>query len=194
MTASVPAGALAASPLERYIARCFCPLRATSANTALPTVPLAPVIKIIFLPPGMGTSRTGRTPWDPIPAGLIFFTSPQWYNHLAPAGSRASSFNPLSLTAWVHAAEGASQNKLQVAESHGPALESVQAGFGQRRNQLAKIEINMVTEVRDQAAPFHLPVLQNRRQAAAHPASEPDVSLQYTLVEPRQVNDEASRR
>ncbi len=29
----------------------------------------------------MGTSRTRRTPWDPIRAGLIFFTSPQWYNY-----------------------------------------------------------------------------------------------------------------
>ncbi len=43
---------------------------------------------------------------------------------------------------------------MQVAESHGPALESVQADFGQRRNHLAKIEINMVTEVHDQAEPF----------------------------------------
>ena len=49
---------------------------------------------------------------------------------------------------------GRSENEMQVAESHGPALESVQAGFGQRRNHLAKIEINMVTEVRDQAEPF----------------------------------------
>src|SRR5260370_35703997 len=43
---------------------------------------------------------------------------------------------------------------MQVAESHGPALENVQAGFGQDGNHLAKIEINMVTEARDQAAPF----------------------------------------
>ena len=49
---------------------------------------------------------------------------------------------------------GGSENKLQVTDSHGSTLHSVQSDFGQHGNHLAKIEINMVTEVRDQASPF----------------------------------------
>jgi hypothetical protein len=47
ITVSVPDEAFADSACERYMARCLSPLRAISASTALPTVPLAPVTKII---------------------------------------------------------------------------------------------------------------------------------------------------
>src|SRR6266576_2488758 len=47
ITVSVPGGAFVASAAERYIARCFALLFATSCKTAFPTFPLAPVTKII---------------------------------------------------------------------------------------------------------------------------------------------------
>ena len=43
---------------------------------------------------------------------------------------------------------------MQIAESHGSALDSAQADFVQQGNHLAKIEIDVLTEVRDQAAPL----------------------------------------
>src|SRR5438477_10210401 len=49
ITVSVPDGAFAASFLDLYIARCALPVRATSLKTVRPTVPLAPVIRIMTL-------------------------------------------------------------------------------------------------------------------------------------------------
>src|SRR5712691_8063381 len=49
---------------------------------------------------------------------------------------------------------GGSENEVQVAESYGSALDGVQADFVQQGNHLAKVEIHVLTEVRDQAAPL----------------------------------------
>src|SRR5215831_3357924 len=56
---AITLGALAASVAERYMARQLSPVFATSFKTALPIVPVAPVTKIMLLPPEGRTPGTG---------------------------------------------------------------------------------------------------------------------------------------
>src|ERR1700682_2971803 len=48
-TGSHPAGALAASSFDRYMARTLGSLPIASRKTVFPTLPLAPVMRIIFV-------------------------------------------------------------------------------------------------------------------------------------------------
>src|SRR5215472_8155935 len=87
MTVEIPLGALAASVAERYLARQLSPVFATAFKTALPIVPLAPVTKIMLLPPEGRTPGTGglggRMAWL---LSFQSYASPEGWSRVFSAG------------------------------------------------------------------------------------------------------------
>src|ERR1700731_1191011 len=113
----VPVGALAASCAERYIAVCCAPLRATSFSTALPTVPLAPVTRIIVRSPKSNLPRLRkRYSLKPPPT-----FARQWYKYGESAGSTHNFVSPgvqYERQSWV-SGTGHNQRSKRKVESFG---------------------------------------------------------------------------
>src|SRR5439155_7112135 len=86
-TAWHPEGALAASSLDLYMARTLDSLRIASSKTALPTLPLAPVIRIIFFSPLYEARRSPLNSGGLVRAGC----SRPWYKHRRPRWACAES-------------------------------------------------------------------------------------------------------